>query len=358
MLAPVATTHAASDWDLYMLRLVNRARQNPTAEPGIIGSAVTDPRAAVASLAYQANVGAAATNHNNWMHDNFGNIASSDPPDSFTHYETLNGASNGTPATGTPSYTGVSLGTRITAAGFSWNSAGENITARWSTSTIPVDRARIDAAHKGWWESSGHRNNMLSGNYTVFGFHAESRSFAPPRGGLSSPIDNLHYATQDYARPSSGPYTYVFGLLYDDVDGSGNWTPRDLTHAQHEGLGGVIFDVYTAGTSTRVGGGTTMENGAFSVRLGNGRYDVEFSLPDGVVTVADVVLNGANVDAGDIPAEAEPDELAMFVDCQNGPSRAPAPAVTGLSAQECRARFDYDADGDVDLRDYAAFIAN
>jgi len=276
-------------------------------------------------------------------------------PDSFTHFETLNGQQTGTPAVGTPSYTGAGLGERITFAGFSWNAAAENIYAVWSTATIAVNQARIDATHKGWWESLGHRNNMLSGTYTVFGHRAQSRTFTPPRGGLSAPFDNIHFATQNYARPSSSPTTHIFGVLYDDVDGNGAWTPRDMGHAQHEGLGGVVFDVYLAGTSTRVAGGTTLVNGAFTVSRGNGTYDVVFQLGGGEVTVASVVVSGANVDAGDILGIIDPSPAARFVDCLAGPEVSPAPTLPGQTAQSCLAEFDSDADGDVDLVDFAAF---
>ncbi|MCB9867897.1 MAG: CAP domain-containing protein [Phycisphaerales bacterium] len=357
VLLAAGAAQAADDWDLYMLRLVNRARQNPAGEAARIGSDVTDDRAPVPPLAYQPEVGQAAVNHNTWMIANLGNIASGSAPDSFSHYETLNGLSSGAAATGTPSYTGAMLGSRITATGFSWSAAGENIATRWSTITIPVDQARIDAAHQGWWESAGHRNNMLSTSYTVFGHRAESMSFAPPLGGLPSPYDNVHFATQTFARPAGSPTTYIFGVFFDDKDGSGNWTPRNLNDALHEGRGNVPFDVYVAGTVTRVSGGTTLANGSFSVRVGNGLYDLEFDVAGGPVVIENVLVNGANRNAGDITVAgvlgAEDPEL--FMQCFAGPGKTPAP--TGeTTAQACLGMYDHDGDSDVDLRDYAAFM--
>ncbi len=301
--APNVNGTAQSDWDLVMLRLVNRARSDPAGEAARLGSSVTDTRTAVPVLAYDRAIGQAATDHNTWMHLNFGGIASGRAPDSFSHYQTLDGLSTGTPASGTPGYTGATLGQRITAVGFNWGSIGENILTAYSTNAIAVNEAKIIANHKGWWESSGHRNNMLSANYGAFGHRIESRAFTPPRGGLNAPIDNLMFATQDYGRPLSNPRTYIFGLLYRDADGSGTWTPRDAGDANREGLAGVAIEVRTAGTTTAVATETTMDNGAFSVRVGDGTYDIVFTssfIPGGSRTVSGVTISGVNTDAGDI----------------------------------------------------------
>ena len=231
---------AQSDWNLYMLRLVNRARQDPAGEAGRIGSSVTDFSAAVAPLAYDTTVAQVAKNHNNWMHDNLGNIASIGAPDSFTHYETLNGLAGGTPATGTPNYTGVGIGDRMTAAGFVWDRAGENIATVTSTDTVPVDQSQIDKNHKGWWESNDHRRNMLEEVFAVFGHRAESRIINPPVGNINSPYDNLQFATQNFARPLHDPQTYILGLLYDDKDNNGSWTPRNSGDSAREGALGLV----------------------------------------------------------------------------------------------------------------------
>jgi hypothetical protein len=54
------------------------------------------------------------------------------------------------------------------------------------------------------------------------------------------------------------------------------------------------------------------------------------------------------VDAGD---------LAIFVDCLSGPNALPAPSATGASSDQCLIAFDFDDDQDVDLHDYAAWMA-
>jgi len=300
---------AQSDWDLHMLRLVNRARQDPAGEPARIGSVVTDPSGPLGLLAYDLSVAESARNHNTWMHDNLGSIATTNAPDSFTHSETLDGTASGTPATGTPSYTGAGIGDRITAAGFTWGRASENLSALQSSESIPVNQELIETNHKGWWESGGHRDNMLNTDVTVFGHHAESRTISPPIGNIASFYDNLHYATQNFARPLSTPYTYIFGLLYDDKDGSGDWTPRNEGHALREGLADVSFQVLDATWGFVITNGTTMDNGAFSVNVDDGVYDIVFTdaaLPTGTYTASGVSVSGANVDAGDLEVDSAP----------------------------------------------------
>ncbi len=296
--------YAENDWDLYMLRLVNRARLDPAGEDARIGSSTGETADPVDPLAYNLLVGNAATNHNNWMHDNLGSGILSYQPDSFTHYETLDGTAGGTPATGTPSYTGVGCGDRLTAAGYTWGRAGENILAAWSSSSIPINQDRMDVNHKGWWESGGHRANMLNEHFTAFGHQAETRTVTG-NPGVPGWANSLHYATQNFGRPLPTPYTHILGLLFNDKDRSNDWTPFDDGDPDREGLGGVGFQVFNAGTSTEVAAGVTMANGAFSVHIGNGAYDITFTdalLPAGVYRIFDLTVSGSNVDAGDFNA--------------------------------------------------------
>jgi len=294
--------NAQSDWDLYMLRLVNRARQDPSGEAVRIGSSVMDTRPAVAPLAYDLTIAQAAKNHNDWMHNNLGGIASSKVPDSFSHYETLDGLETGAPATGTPNYTGVGVDDRVTFVGFVWDRVGENILNTGSSVSLPINQSLIEDNHFGWWESDGHRNAMLSGEFAVFGHYAESRAITPPIGNINPPYDNLHFATQDYARPFNHPQTYILGLLYEDKNNSGNWSPKNSDDPMREGLGGAQYEVFIANTNTSVTTGTTMANGAFSINIDDGTYDIEFTasaIPGGSLTVSNITVSGQNVDAGD-----------------------------------------------------------
>ncbi len=303
VLMPGLAAHAAvTDWDLYAMRLVNRARLDPAGEAGRLGSGVYDGRSPVAPLAYDLDLDEAAYNHNSWMHANLGGIASGATPDSFTHYETLDGSSGGTPAIGTPHFTGTSIGIRVTDAGFAWSACAENLAARWANYAIPVNATRIEDAHKGLWESTGHRNNLLSGTYTAHGHEAETRSVVGGIGNLPSWATQLFYATHNFAKPKYLPYRYIFGLLYDDRDSSGGWTPRDVGHGLHEGLGGVRYEFVPSSGGAAVASGVTMAHGAYSEPVNAGTYDVVFespALPEARLTVAGVTLGIENIDAGD-----------------------------------------------------------
>ena len=59
---------------------------------------------------------------------------------------------------------------RIRDAGISYGTAGENISAGYSTPA---------AAHTGWMDSSGHRANILNSNFTHIGvgYHEASRTW-------------------------------------------------------------------------------------------------------------------------------------------------------------------------------------
>lgn len=299
---PDPNTMRDTDWNLYMLRLVNRARRDPAGEAARIGSSITDAGAPVQPLAYDLLVGEAAINHNDWMHDNFGGIPSGRTPDTFSHFETLDGLSTGTAAAGTIGFTGVGVGTRLTFVGYAWGTYGENIQTNYATFDLPINQARIDASHRGWWESAGHRSNMLYSSFTAFGFHIESRTFTPPRGGLSAPFDNIMFATQDFGRPQAVPRTYLLALIYRDVDNNNDWTPRQVGDPLREGMSSVNFEVYTANTTTRIADGTTLGNGGLSVRVADGTYDlvlIHASFSGGQFVIQDIAMAGSNVDLGD-----------------------------------------------------------
>lgn len=294
-----------TDWDLYMMRLVNRARTDPAGEDALQGTAYGET--VVAPLAYDGLVGEAAMNHSDWMGLNRNNLDINDPtntgpaPDSFTHHETLNAQSGGAPAVGTPGYTGFSIGERVTFTGFQWSRVGENIL--WRSDTPTIDAAQIDINHAGWWNSAGHRDNMMLGDVALFGHHARN--------------DDDHWATQVFAMRGSwdaAPQTNIFGVLFDDLDDSGDWSPRNAGDPLHEGLAGVAFSIVPDGGGPVAATGTTWDNGSYTAAVADGLYDVIFTdpgLPGGEVRVEDVLVNGFNVNAGDT-AVPEPTTLTLL----------------------------------------------
>ena len=274
---------AVSDWDLYMLKLVNTARR----------------KEGLRILRYDAKVGEAATHHNSWMLQNIGHIESTDVPDSFSHYETLDGQPDGAPADKTACFTGVTTLERFRAVGYRLRTPGENIGAKISSATIAIDAPLIDLHFDGFWMSPRHKENMLRPEFTVFGCHTQTRRIKTPLGGLVRPVEYVNLLTQNF---DSTRGNHIFGILYDDDDGNGKWTPRDDSDLQREGLSGVRFKVYVRGSRTVAGQGRTSENGLFSAKVADGRFDIVFKdglLPGGEYTVHDVKVSGANVDAGE-----------------------------------------------------------
>ena len=120
---------------------------------------VNDERAAegLGPLRYDASLTAAARDHSQDMGLN----------DYFDH----------------TSQDGRSPGNRITAAGYSWNTYGENIAAGYATPAAVVS---------GWMNSPGHRANILNSNFCDLGVgyaHVPSSTYG-------------HYWTQDFGRKS------------------------------------------------------------------------------------------------------------------------------------------------------------
>jgi hypothetical protein len=349
-----------TDWDLYMLRLVNRARIDPVGEN--IRQQTDFEQVPVGPLAYDTLIGRSAQNHDQWMALNRDNPDIDDPtntspaPDSFAHYETLNGNSGGPAASDTPGFSGVGIGNRVTFTGFSWLSVGENIL--WRSDAPAIDAALIEANHAGWWNSDGHRQAMMNRGYRVFGHHVIS--------------DEDVWATQNFARPRPpDPAYYAFGLVYDDLNDNGQWDPYDVGDPNREGLAGQVLRVFDADSGTQLGDPfETLDNGAYSIPLDDGVYDIELTIDAlaEVYTFSDVVIAGMNVDLGDLDigslstaphlGDMDGNGVVDFDDVD--------PFVLGLNDAAAYAqqygvppsvRGDIDADGDQDYDDINGFVA-
>lgn len=101
---------------------------------------------------------------------------------------------------------------------------------------------------------------------------------------------------------------------------------------------GDEFEIVSAGTVS----------GAFSSVTADGRYCVSYAPASVTIALAgfgDITLDCA-VDMAD---------YAYFEDCAAGPGVSPNPALPGVTVQDCLDTFDSDADGDVDLKDFARF---
>lgn len=84
----------------------------------------------------------------------------------------------------------ATVGQRVSAVGYSWSGAAENIAAGYSTPS---------AVMSGWMSSDGHRKNILNCAYTEIGIGYYYQADDQPLSGYSWPF--YHYWTQVFARP-------------------------------------------------------------------------------------------------------------------------------------------------------------
>ncbi len=229
------------DEQLY-IELINRARANPPAE-GARLAASTDPEVLSAysyfnidlammqeefnaitaqpPVAPNANLITAARSHSAWMLAN----------QTQSHNET------------NPSNTPF---TRMTAAGYSYNSAGENIFARAKSSWHGHAGFQVDwgdGGTGGMQSGRGHRANIHSATFREIGVGVALGS-----NGTVGP----HLVTQDFGYRSSAP-SFGTGVAYYDLN-------ENNFYDTGEGISGLTVNV--AGTSsycvTAAGGGWTV----------------------------------------------------------------------------------------------------
>ena len=262
-LAPKAGEYSIgepTDFEQFMLELVNRARANPGAEadrlgidlnadlePGEIEDTPKQP------LAVHPLLTDAAVGHSEWLLET----------DSFSH-------------TGEG---GSTVSERIMDAGYplsgSWNTA-ENLA--WQGTTGEFELAEFTAdLHDNLFLSSGHRVNLMNGVLQEIGIGILTGSFTD-----EGTTYNAAMATQKFARSGGTPGPFVVGVVYEDLDENGFYTPG-------EGVAGVRVDVDGSGYHA-----LTPDAGGFAVPVpGDGSYEVSFSV-DGVIHQTETVTVQSN----------------------------------------------------------------
>lgn len=226
----------------YMLELVNRARLDPLAEaagygiglnqglsPGTISGSAKQP------LVFNPKLIDASREHSEWMLDT----------DTFAH----TGAGGSSP------------GDRMRAAGYTFTGNwtwGENVSWRGTTGTPDVT-SFVGRQHEGLFRSSGHRTNILNGDFKEIGIGAVTGEF----DGY-----NAVMTTQNFAR--SGSSTFLTGVAFDDS------VTNDDFYTVGEGLSGINVTA-TRQSDNRTFETTTYASGGYQIVLEPGAYDVTFS---------------------------------------------------------------------------------
>jgi len=265
---------APTNYEQYLLELVNRARANPDAEAALYGiglndnlSAGTITSAAKEPLAFSTFLNTSADTHSQSMlDDNY-----------FSH-------------TGSD---GSSASQRMFAAG--WTSAtgghstGENISLRASTTnSVGFNESTIASHHEGLFKSSGHRTNILHESFSEIGIGQKVGSYV----SNGTTFSNTSMVTENFA---DGGRTFITGVVITDSD-------NDQFYDIGEGIGSVMV---TATGAAGTFSATTWDSGGYSLAVNDGSYTLTFTggTLNGTVT-KQVTVSGRNVKVDALSSEA------------------------------------------------------
>jgi Cysteine-rich secretory protein family len=346
MLSQFASAGTASNqptqYEQYMLQIINRARANGGAEmdrlgpetsvnegpPTINGFAWTIYNT-VPPLAWNTQLTAAAQSHANnlqsadWRHNRVtyggphtvnGNFpAGASDPDSRIY-------ASGYPLT----WSGV----RTTTGG--WRTGPENVAWGWGGNNGWSDAemlAAFNGAHKGLFEDytasgRGHRITTMLEHFREIGL---GTSFGSDNNG--GPEDT-YYMVQNFGRSSSQTNPFLTGLAYNDVVVDNFFTPA-LTPTS-ESITGLTVQARQSGNT--VASVAAFDTGGYSLPLPAGTYSIFFVKADGTEHSAGSVVMASDNKELNVKT---PTFVATFASWMNG--------FPGAAAQP---GFAQDADGD------------
>jgi Ca2+-binding RTX toxin-like protein len=228
---------ALSDVEQYLLELMNRARLDPLAEAarmgidlnaGITGAQITG--AAKQVLAPNAILESVAINHSLWMLN----------ADTFSH-------------TG---INGTSPDQRIKAAGYNYNSCGENL-ALVGTTGAGTLQAQIETMNTNLFLSATHRVNLMNGAFRELGVASETGVFTQNGTNFNANALSLEFGVISTTR-------FLTGVAYND-------TNQDKFYSLGEGVSGVVFSVGAASASTAAAGGYGVSAGSLAATAVTGQ---------------------------------------------------------------------------------------
>src|SRR5262249_45005973 len=179
---------------------------------------------------------------------------------------------------------GVGPGTRMTQAGFFWNSWGESI-AGGSAYPTPADALSALISDSGVLDL-GHRRQLLAIDPT---FRMQNQVGIGILQNGTGPLTN--YYTIDTAS-SPNVSSSLSGVVFNDTNGNGKY---DIA----EGLSGVTISVNAAALAA------TWDSGGYSIPVNPGTYTVTASGPGLPAPITRVVsVGGSNVRVNFTPASA------------------------------------------------------
>ena len=254
---------APSNYEQLILELINRARLDPQAEADRLGISLNKnlPAGTISPdskqpLAHNSSLNDAATSHSNWMLNS----------NTFSH--TGSGGSD--------------PGDRMQAAGYQFTGSwtwGENIAWNGTTGTLNVLNA-AQSAHDGLFDSAGHRENILNGNFKEVGLGASTGNFQ----GY-----NAFMLTENFAKSGTG--SFITGVAYNDNN-------SDDFYSVGEGRAGLTISLAHNGSGIGSVGG--WNSGGYALKTTQtGNIDVTFSgggLASAVTVTIALASENAKVD--------------------------------------------------------------
>ena len=306
-----------TDMEQYLVELINRARENPSAEAARYNialneglSAGTISTAPKQPLAINPFITDAARDHSQWMINN----------DVFSH--TGAGGSDPGDRMGDAGYNFVppwTWGENIAYRSFSGSSPTAAITAQLHEDLF------VDDGYPG----RGHRINILDNGFREIGAGVVSGDYQGWNVGM---------LTTDFG--ATGSDVFLTGVAYDDsVTDNDFYTPG-------EGLAGVSIQAVRV-TDSAIFSTTTWTSGGYSLRLPPGTYTVTGSGPllGQTITYGSVVIGSENVKRDFYPGAGGSVITGKVFNDQNGNGRKDADERV-LSNR--RVFVDADDDGQLD----------
>jgi hypothetical protein len=226
-----------TEYEQYMLELLNRARANPDAEvtrTGLSDLNEGPPATAITNtakqpLAFNQTLITVARDHVAWSFNT----------NDFDHYE------GSAPVPNTVNWTGDSPTNRANNAGYS-GSVGENSSYSASSSgsafvsTTSVTAAALDRHNRLFIDAGvtgrGHRVNFMNNNYTEVGIGFFTDSDFNPSG---TNLARANMANYDFGTLAQMVLT---GVIYNDLNSDNFYTPET-----GEAMGGITVNAYQNG---------------------------------------------------------------------------------------------------------------
>lgn len=172
---------------------------------------------------------------------------------------------------------GVTALQRAIAAGYTpWTNFGENISAIFAGTWLPVDQARVQIHHANLWKSDGHQQGFMNPVFSEIGLGLKTGTYV--FNGTS--YDNTSMVTEKFGHAGK---TFLTGVVLDDANVNNFYDVG-------EGQADVHVTVYNS-TNTYVT--STSSSGGYSLEVPVGTYTVVFNDGDlGTAVVVDTVTIG------------------------------------------------------------------